>query len=495
MTNTEKTSNTVQAAWVALGTLFSVGFGIVSAMILSRYFSKEDYGLYKQVLYVYSTLNGFFMLGLPKAFSYFLPKSPLDEAKSLIKKLTNLFFVLGGGFSLMLFFGSEIIAQILNAPQLGTLLKIFSPVPFFMMPTLGLEGILATYRKTIFISGYIILTRTVMLLCICLPVILFDLSVKVALIGFVISSAFSFVIALYLKYYPVRNAGNELTKETYKTIFKFCFPLFVASICGILINSTDQFFISRYFGNNVFADFSNGAMELPFVGIIIGATSTVLTPLFTRQLHEHADIKSTVLPIWNSAFAKSVMLIYPITIFCIFDADIIMIAMYGEQYIDSGDYFKIKLFTYFFKIITFYSLIVALGATQFYQKLHFAVLILLVLSEYLIVKMIPDPLMIVGIHVFYTILTSVALMIYIARTLKLSLKSMLPRKTIASVLTASILACGIFRCIKTFFYPNYSALLTLCIDGTLMIVVYLFVGKIFKLNYLTLIKPLMKTSH
>lgn len=63
-------SNTLQAFWIAIGSLFAFGFGIVSSMILSRYFPKEDYGTYKQVIYVYTTLLTVFTLGLPKAFSY-----------------------------------------------------------------------------------------------------------------------------------------------------------------------------------------------------------------------------------------------------------------------------------------------------------------------------------------------------------------------------------------------------------------------------------------
>src|SRR5690554_7812014 len=85
-------NNTVQASWIAIGSLFSFGFGIVSSMILSRYFLKEDYGTYKQVLYVYSTMLTVFTLRLPKAFSYFLPRVDENQAKSLIKKITNLFF-------------------------------------------------------------------------------------------------------------------------------------------------------------------------------------------------------------------------------------------------------------------------------------------------------------------------------------------------------------------------------------------------------------------
>lgn len=492
MTRIKYTNNTVQAAWIALGSLFSVGFGIISAMILSRYFNKEDYGLYKQVLYVYTTLNGFFMLGLPKAFSYFLPKSPLDEAKSLISKLTKLFFILGAILSLLLFFGSGIIANVLSAPKLESLLKIFSPVPFLMMPTLGLEGILATFRETKLISIYVVLTRTAMLLCICLPVIIFKLNVEAALIGFVISSAISFAVALYLKYYPVRNAGDKKTDETYKSIFQFCIPLFIASIWGILINSTDQFFISRYFGNEVFADFSNGAMELPFVGIIIGATSTVLTPLFTRELHEHGDLKLTVLPVWNNAFAKSVMLIYPITVFCLFDADIIMTAMYGEQYIASADFFRIKLFTYFFKIIVFYSLIVALGATKFYQKLFFVFFIILVLTEYIFVKVVPNPLIITGVHVFYTILSCIAMMLYIAKALHISVMSMIPQKTVAFVLLSSLLSCISIQCIKIILYSDLSPIPTLCIDAALMAIIYFGISTMLKLDYISILKPLIK---
>ena len=52
----EQTSNTKQAAWIAIGSFFSFIVGIVSPMILSRYFGKGDYGTYKQVMYVYNTL-------------------------------------------------------------------------------------------------------------------------------------------------------------------------------------------------------------------------------------------------------------------------------------------------------------------------------------------------------------------------------------------------------------------------------------------------------
>ena len=102
-----KTNNTRQAAWIAIGSLFSFGFTMVSSMILSRYFSKEDYGTYKQVLYVYHTLLTVFTLGLPKAYSYFLPRVGNLQAKHLISKLTTIF--LSSSLKIFaLFFKSEV---------------------------------------------------------------------------------------------------------------------------------------------------------------------------------------------------------------------------------------------------------------------------------------------------------------------------------------------------------------------------------------------------
>jgi O-antigen/teichoic acid export membrane protein len=381
------TNNTQQAFWVGIGSLFSFGFSIVSSMILSRYFDKGDYGTYKQVIYVYSTLLTIFTLGLPKAFSYYLPRVPLNEAKNLINKITNLFYLLGGIFSILLFVFSVQIALFLKNPDLSLAIKIFSPVPLLMLPTMGLESILATYRKTQFITIYTVSTRIFTLLCVVLPVIIFKGTYIHAIIGFVVASALTFVLAVYFKFLPVRHEANDKCNISYQEIFRFSLPLLYASLWGMLIGSADQFFISRYFGNEVFADFSNGSLELPFVGMIVGAGATVLGPLFSRQVHEKADVKKEILPLWISVFEKTAKLIYPLVLFFWFFADIVMILLYGAQYENSGIYFRIKLIVNFFTIISYVGLIMAINANKFYANVHFLHAFILILLEFLSVKL------------------------------------------------------------------------------------------------------------
>src|SRR5690606_30234289 len=96
---------------------------------------------------------------------------------------------------------------------------------------------------------------------------------------------FCFIFAFYLKSYPVKSFGRDRTRYKIKDIFKFALPLMGASLWGVLISSSDQFFISKYYGTSVFADFANGSLELPFVSMIIAATSTVLFPVFSSYMN------------------------------------------------------------------------------------------------------------------------------------------------------------------------------------------------------------------
>ena len=485
------TNNTKQAAWVAIGSLCSFGFSIVSSMILSRYFNKADYGTYKQVMYVYNTLLTIFTLGLPKAFSYFLPRVELGQSKSLIRKITNLFFLLGGAFSLLLFVFSPQIALILKNPDLTKALRIFAIVPFFLLPTMGLDGILATFKQSKFIAVYHISTNIFKLLCVALPVMVWDLGYEQALMGFVISSFITFLLALYLKYLPVRNEGNEKCEITYKDIFKFSIPLLTASLWGILISSADQFFVSRYFGNEVFAEFSNGSMELPFVGMIVGACATVLSPIFSRLSHEQVDPKKDIYPLWMSVFEKTAKLIYPLVIYCMVFADIVMVTLYSGKYVDSQNYFRIKLITNFFTLISYGPLIINLGKVKYYSRVHMVTAFLVIGLEFLSVKTLQSPYAISWISMLCHVGKIFAMLFMVSKFFGVKFHQLFPLKLIGLILIPSALFLLLERWILIDLC-HLNSWLVLFVSLIVYALVYFAYSIFVKMDYIGLIAPLIK---
>lgn len=481
-----KDSNTLQAFWVALGSLVSFGFSIVSSMILSRYLTKDDYGTYKQVLYVYNTLLIVFTLGLPKAYSYFLPKIRMEEGKNLVNKITKVFFILGGIFSLLLYFSAPTISEWLNNEKLAIALRIFSPAPFLMLPTMGLESIYSTYRKTYISSIYVVVSRIIMLFCVIFPVIIMGSSYIHALKGFVIASLLSFIIALFLKNAPFKGLTHKKSDITYPEILKYSFPLLIASLWGVVISSSDQFFISRYYGSEVFADFSNGAIELPFVGMIIGACGTVLLPLFSKINNEEADAKSKIFEVWMSVFRKTILLIYPAVLFCIFYAPEIMELLYGENYKNSGYYFRIKLFANFFTLISYAPIILAIGKTKYYANVHMFGAIVLIFLESIVTYLINSPYILLGVSVTCHIGRIFTMLIFVAKYFKITVIELLPIQLMIKICIPSIVI--LFGC-RSFLSIN-SKVYTLIVSVAIYGIAYLISCKILNVKYLFIINPL-----
>ena len=216
-------SNTVQAVWLGLGSFVSFSFGIISAAILSRYLSKADYGTYKQVLYVYNTLLVVFSLGLPRAYSYFLARVPIEAGYSIVRKINLMFLIIGIVFSLFLCIGSSFLADVLNNSALKECLQLFAITPIFLLPLMGIESIMATYRKAYINTIYVIGSRFFSLVCVVLPVILFDSSVYVAIVGFVFSSVLCCILGLFLERIPFRQLVKIPTQLEIKDILKYSF--------------------------------------------------------------------------------------------------------------------------------------------------------------------------------------------------------------------------------------------------------------------------------
>lgn len=486
------TNNTKQTAWIAVGGLFSFGFGIVSSMILSRYFDKGDYGTYKQVLYVYHTLVTVFTLGLPKAFSYFLPRVDLSQAKSLIRKITKLFFLLGGVFTLLLFFGAPFIADWMNNPDLISGLRIFAVVPFFLLPTMGLEGILATFRKTMFSAIYTICTRVFMLVCVTLPVLIFHCGYIESLIGFVASSFLTFLLALYFKNLPVKNEGNNDCNITYKQIFDFSLPILYASLWGMIIHSADQFFISRYYGNVVFAEFANGSTELPFVGMILAACSAVLSPIFSRMNHQQVDPQKEIFPLWISVFKKTAMLTYPLVVYCWFFAEDIMVFLYGGKYDVSYIYFRIKLLTYISSLIVYAPLVINIGKVKYYARVHMWTAIIVVGLEFISVHTINSPYAISVISLLCQFGKAFALLSVAAAYFGKRLDQLFPLELIVKILLPSIAFLYVERLVLGWLMPESNALVMIIVSLCIYAGVYYAYSLVMKMDYIALIKPLFK---
>jgi len=364
----QDTSNFSQAFWLFISHCSSFAFIIVSAAILARYIDKSEYGTYKQIMYVYATLQTIFVAGLSGIFSYFLPRLSIGQGKSLVNKFTLVLGLLGASFSLVLYFGSPIIAKILNNDELISGLKIFALVPLFTLPTLGVECIYTALRKTSDIAFYQIVCKLLNLICVVVPVLVLQGSYKTAITGWTISAFFILLFTVWMKNRPYLKIKSELIPNMYKMVFSYSTPLMLANIVGLFLHSANQFFISRYYGTAVFAEFSNGYIPVPFIGMIAGSVKNVLGPLFSKA-HFEGNMKD-IMQIYKNAVLKVAEIVFPILVFCIFFAKDIMISLYGSQYAVSKIYFQVSILKDFCEVVPYVFILLAFGKSIIYFYIH-----------------------------------------------------------------------------------------------------------------------------
>ena len=485
----QKTSNFYQALWLFISQCNSLALVIVSAAVLSRYFTKSEYGTYKQVMYVYATLHTVFVAGLPGIFSYFIPRLSDGQGKTLVNRFTLVLGFLGALFSIVLFFGAPLIAQALKNPELTDGLKIFALVPLFTLPTLGVEGIYTALRKTNQVAFYQIVSKSFNLLCVIAPVFLLGGSYKTAIAGWTVASLLIFIFALWMKSRPYVSIKPELIPNMYKSVFGYSLPLMGASIVGMFLHAANQFFVSRYYGTVIFAEFSNGYISVPFIGMIAGSVKNVLTPLFSKANFE-GNIQHILLTYKNSV-VKVADIVFPLLLFCMFFAKDIMIVLYGNQYAVSTIYFQIAILKEICEVLPYLAILLAFGKSNVYFYIHlFAAICIWTVNAWIVYNHFHPAFIAVASSVTQILMVSFVYW-YFNHVLKIKLIRPIIKHILIVCLHASIILFAVYL-IRTTCLNDLFSMICLFICIAIFYPILAISGKIVKINYLEVFITLFK---
>lgn len=483
-------SNFNQAMWLGIGQLCTFAIAFITAPILSRYFDKVEYGTYRQILYVYISLQSLFTMGLPNVFAYFIPRLNVGQQKILINRLTLIFLVLGGLFSLVLFLSAEMIGELLNNPELSVGIRLFSLFPLFTLPAMGVEGIYTAIRRAKEIAIYHIFSKIMMFLCIVLPVIIWHVGYRGAIIGWGIASFITFIIAMYMKKRPYVKVDVEKIPNMYREIFSYSFPLTGAFIAGFFVNSADQFFVSRYYGTQVFAEFSNGCFSIPIVGMIAVSVKSVLLPLFSKADATHT-LDSAVVS-YNNAVKKTTTIVMPVLLFCVFFADDCVVALFGKEYLNSQYYLRMYIIRDFLQIFPYFAVLMALGYSKFYMNMHILGAILLWILDFIIVNVCGTASIIVLVSSLFHVLCSLAAFIFIYRKTRISLLPVNLQKYIGKLLLHCCICLTILFFVRNMKWMQCNVFMLLIVLGSLYYTMIIISGKFLSINYLESIQMLRK---
>jgi O-antigen/teichoic acid export membrane protein len=206
-----------------------------------------------------------------------------------------------------------------------------------------------------------------------------------------------------------------------------------------MLVSSDRFTISRLFGSAVYADYSNGAIELPIVAILTVSTTAVLIPAFAR-LGDSPERRAELMGLWTRSVLKAVLILFPCAVFAFFFAEDVVRFLFSAKYAGSAVYFRIYLAITLVRVGSFMALMITLGLLGWYAMGHVVGCAIAWGCGYGLCYATGNPVWAAVSYVAGVFAISIILVIGLSRRLNAPISALMPVRRMAVYFLASALA-------------------------------------------------------
>jgi O-antigen/teichoic acid export membrane protein len=296
-------------------------------LVLARVFSQHEFGTYKQVFLIYSTLFGIVQAGMAESLYYFLPAEKDRKGRYIV----NVLMVLGGlGLAalLLLYSQQDRIAALLNNAALAPYLVLTGIYLVLMLMSLVLEIVMTAEKQHVSASFAYALTDLGRAILFLVPVFFFG-GLFWLLLGAI---AFGFGRLAYTLFYLKREFGTGLQADhdLMKKQLGYALPFGLAGLIEVVQINFHMYVVSWYFDAATFAIYSVGCLQLPITDFLMTSTSNVVMVQMREKLR--AGDLAAVVAIWLDGVRKLALVLFPMIGILLVLAHELIVVMFTDSY-------------------------------------------------------------------------------------------------------------------------------------------------------------------
>ena len=342
-----------------MGGLF---LGLVSAMILSRFRTLEEYGTYSQMYLIAGIISPIIMLGIPNSITYFIPRADNEVEKRKILS-QNLILTIGLGMLVFLLIITlkKFLVSYFSNPMIGSMIIVIALFPMTRTINSTAEQLLVIYNKTSLFLYFKISHNALILLAVVITVAL-KLDFRIYMLIFIsIELLFSFLVLL-IAHYVSGGLIFYFNMDLFKKILAYSVPIGLSGTIGSINRHIDEMVIGRFFSTEDLAIYSNAARELPLklLGISIATALLPRLILLVKEKNVNAAIS-----LWKESIKLSYVFMCFFTAVLIVYAPEIISILYSEKYLPGVTVFRIYSVIMLFSVTYFYMIISCMGKTKY----------------------------------------------------------------------------------------------------------------------------------
>ncbi len=326
---------TGQAGMLTLGRSTGQVLNAVAGILIVRALAQYDYGTYRQIILLFTTLCLIGDAGFAQTLFYFIPRKRENAARYLSHALLAA-LVASAVWTLVLWSFSSRVERFFSNPQLGGYIVLLSSyVTLSLLATVLEAGLIALGQvATAAISiGAFEVAKFILLLA----ALVWDAEISWLLCAAVLAAALRLAYMLRRLSLESRLApGPEFFGQ-----FRYALKLWLPGLLNIAGTYAHQYVVGYFFNPLDYAVYSVACLQIPFMGHLSTSVGEVFLVRATeyRSQGRHEE----VFQMWTNACRKSLLVFIPVTACLAVLARPLITALFTRRYLASVPYFVLIL--------------------------------------------------------------------------------------------------------------------------------------------------------
>ena len=331
---------------------------------LSRALPKPDYSAFNQVIVIIGLTGVVFSLGFQAVVFLFFSKK-LENRENIISTIQFFILLLAGLSAAGVLFFSYFASSLFENPAIPTYLRTCSLAVFFSFINNYFISVLVFNNRTKQVALISVLTAIFSVTFIYISLNVWH-SIQLALLFSQVLAPFLSVLLFFLSVRKILLFRVKPDRVSTRTILKVSFPLYLTSLLGSSYVYVSSFFVIFLLGDIEYANYRNGAVEIPFISTIAFSVSAVLLPDLNKYFHE--GNKAAALDLKKKIINQCIFLLYPVIVFFIVYNYEFIVSYFSVKYAESAIVFAIYSCTCFVRINDYQDVLITAGKSSYILK-------------------------------------------------------------------------------------------------------------------------------
>ncbi len=328
-----------QSAWLLFAKIIGFGFSFLLPLLIVRYLSRENVGLYRESFLVIVNAVAILPFGFSMSAYYYLSRET-ERRGAVVFNILLFNFVVGGLACLALSLYPQMLGNILRNDELTILAPKIGLVIWIWMFSTFLETVAIANQEARLATAFIIFAQFSKTFLMVSAVFLFA-TVESFINAAIIQGLLQTAILLVYLYYSFPKYWTAFRPAFFLEQMIYTAPFGLVGILLILQTDIHNYFVAYKFTSAEFAIYAYGCFQLPLIAMLAESVNAVLIPRMSEL--ETVGNKPEMVRLTARAMHKLAFFYFPFYIFLLITAQTFIITLFTTDYLASVPVFIINL--------------------------------------------------------------------------------------------------------------------------------------------------------